>query len=43
MHSVCVVELHATVNSIKLLSVAQQCVNGKVMSLSTIKRAYVFM
>jgi len=33
MHSVGVVELHVTVNSIKIPSVAQQCFYGEFMSL----------
>jgi hypothetical protein len=38
-HSVCVcVELYVTVKCIKILSVAQQCFYGKIMSLTTIKR-----
>jgi len=36
MHSVClVVKLHVTVNYLKILSTAQQCFYGKVMSLTT--------
>jgi len=38
MHSVCVAELHATVNDInKTLSEAQQCFYGKLMPLPKIK------
>jgi hypothetical protein len=38
MHSVCVVvELHVTVNYIKILSVAQQCFYGKFVSPTTIQ------
>jgi len=33
MHYVGVVELHVTVNNIKILSVAQQCFYGEYMSL----------
>jgi len=33
MHSVCAVELHVTVNDIKILSVAQQCFYGEFVSL----------
>jgi hypothetical protein len=35
MHSVCVVELHVTVNNIKVLSVTQQCFYSKFMSPTT--------
>jgi hypothetical protein len=37
MFSVCVVELHITVNCTKILSVAQQCFCGKFISPATIK------
>jgi len=38
LHSVCVFELHGTVNSTKILSVAQQCFYGIFVSPLTIKR-----
>ena len=34
MHAVCAVELHVTVNCVKMLSVAQQCFCGKLISLT---------
>ena len=37
IHSVCVVELHVTINYIKTLSVAQQRFCGKSMSPAKIK------
>jgi hypothetical protein len=37
VHSVCIVELHITVNNIKILSVAQQCFYGKFMSPTTMQ------
>jgi hypothetical protein len=37
MRSVCVVELHVTVNNIKVLSVAQKCCYGKFMLLARIE------
>jgi hypothetical protein len=37
MHSVCVVELHATVSYTKILCVAQNCFYGKYMSLVTMQ------
>jgi hypothetical protein len=43
MYSVCVVELHVTVNCIKILSVSQQCFYGGCMSPVRIKRTYVFI
>jgi hypothetical protein len=39
MHSVCVVELHVTVNNITVLSVAPKCFYGEFMSPAMIKRA----
>jgi hypothetical protein len=38
MRSVCVVELHVTVNNIKTSSVAQKRFYGDFMSQATIKR-----
>jgi hypothetical protein len=38
MHSVCVVDLHVTINYIQILSVAQQYFYSKFMSLATIMR-----
>jgi hypothetical protein len=43
MHPVCIVELHVTAIYIKIFSVAQQCLCGKLKSTATIKRTYVFM
>ena len=40
MLSVCVVELHVTVNYIKIICIAQQCHYGKFMSPSTFKRSF---
>jgi len=40
---VCVDELHLTINYIKILSVAQQCFNGKVISPATTTGTYIFM
>jgi hypothetical protein len=37
------VELHDTVNNVKILSVAQRCFNGKFISPATIKHALFFM
>lgn len=41
--SVCIVEGHFTVNSIKILSVAQKCFKGGFMSPAKIIPTYVFM
>ena len=41
MHSLCIAEVHVTVNCIKILSVAQQCFCGEFMSPATTKRKYV--
>jgi hypothetical protein len=38
MPSVRAVELHVTVNSIEILSVAQTCFNGELMLQAVIKR-----
>jgi len=38
MHYVCAVELHITINYIKIMSDAQQCFYGNLMSSATIKR-----
>ena len=43
MRSVCIVELHVTVNNIKILSVAQQCVYDHLMPPATIKLTEVFV
>jgi hypothetical protein len=43
MHSMCVVELHVTVKCIKILTVAQQCIYDKFMSLATMKTTQVFI
>jgi hypothetical protein len=40
MHSLCVVELHVTVNYIKVICISQQCHYGKFMSPSTFKRSF---
>ena len=37
MHAVCVVELRITVNNIKILCVAQQCLYGEFMSSAKCK------
>jgi hypothetical protein len=41
MRCVCTVELH--VNNIKISIIAQKCFYEEFISLSTIKRTYVFM
>jgi hypothetical protein len=42
MHSVCTVaELHVTVTYIKILSVAQYCFYGKIMSPTTIRTSFL--
>jgi len=41
LRSVCSVVLHATVNCIKIFTVAQQCSYGKIMSQVTIHRTWV--
>jgi hypothetical protein len=41
MHSVCVVQLHVTVNYIKILSVAKHCFYGKFMSPATLCKLYI--
>ena len=42
-YSVCVAEIHVTVNYIKILNVEQQCFYGKFMSPAKITRMVVFM
>lgn len=42
MHSECVVELHVTANSIKILRVSQQCFYRKFLSPAAIKCTQVF-
>jgi hypothetical protein len=39
----CVVQLHATVSCIKILTVAQPCLYGKFISLAAVKLTQVFM
>jgi len=39
----CVDELQLIINYIKILSVAQQCLNGKFMSPATMTGTYIFM
>lgn len=41
MHSLCVAELHAPVNSTKMFSVAQLCFCGEFLSPAKIKRTEV--
>jgi len=43
MSSVCLVKLHVTVNSLKILSVAQKSFYGDSISPAKIKGAYVVM
>lgn len=42
MHFVCVIELHVTVNNVKVLSVAQKLFYDEFMSPATIKLKYIF-
>jgi len=40
MRSLCIVELHVTVNSTKILNVAQNCFYEEFISPATIKREF---
>jgi hypothetical protein len=43
MHSVCIVEIHITVNNMKIFSVAQTCSLGDLILPAATKHLYVFV
>ena len=43
MFSVCIVELHITVNNMEVFIITQTCFLGELISPAAIKRPYVFV